>query len=288
MNKRLLRYYKKKMYGGRSLAARLIDLVFFRAVIFIILFFAAFYILRSLTLALLISVFITAAVSFAVAIIKRKKALKFMEKDLLRIKKKCLLETLTFMSKEEFAKYINSLFENKFEKIELTSDGFTAQYDKKAAYVLHNYPSGKCEAERVLAILRSFEKNKDVLIISLCEFTEDAKKMCARLPGRIELIPGSEVLKIAGERKMLPDEKTAQENAKKEMEEKIITFEEFKKTAFSRVKIKGYIICGIAIMCWPLISGFKFYYPLIALLCFALAIFTYKKSKTQKQNRQPG
>ena len=143
----------------------------------------------------------------------------------------------------------------------------------------HNHPNSKWDTTQILKVYRAFWESGNVKILSLSKFSDEAKKLCSNLPVAIELISGDKVLRIAGEKEMLPDEESAQENAKKEMNDTIVTFEKVKKYAFSRVKIKGYIICGIAIMCWPLISGFRFYYPIIAIVCFALAIITYKKSK---------
>lgn len=285
MNHRLLRYYKKKLYGGKSIIARIIDLLFFRAVLLLVLFIIFIYLSRSLTVALLISIFITAALSLVITIYKRKKVVSFMKKDILRVKQKCLLETLTFMSKDEYKNYINKMFDNALENIEYVGDGFTAQYEKKRMYVFHNHPSSKCEAAAILSVFRLFKKRCGIIIISLSKFSEDAKKMCVNLPVGIELISGEQMLRIASEKGLMPSEEIAQGNAKKEMDETLVTFEKFKKTAFSRVKIKGYIICGIAIMCWPLFSGFRFYYPIIAIVCFALAIFTYRKNKQGKESK---
>jgi hypothetical protein len=43
MNTRLLKYYKKKMRGGRTLVARTVDFIFLRAFLFFIIFVIVLY-----------------------------------------------------------------------------------------------------------------------------------------------------------------------------------------------------------------------------------------------------
>ena len=53
------------------------------------------------------------------------------------------------------------------------------------------------------------------------------------------------VLKMAAEKDMLPDEDAAQEKARREMNETIITLGKLKQHAFDKTKVKAYILCGL-------------------------------------------
>jgi hypothetical protein len=272
------------MHGGRTLVARTIDFIMFRAFLLFIIFIIVLYLSLSTTVSLLISIFITAAISLSAMAYNKAKVEKYITKDMLRIKQKCLLEKLTFLKNNEYAEYVNRLFDGKIEDVVFTDDGFCAKYNNAVLYAFHNHPSSKCTVADVLKVYR-LSGDADVLIIlSLSEFADDAERLLSSLPEKVEIVSGEDVLEIAKQKGMLPDESEAEENAIKEMNETIVTFEKLKESAFSSTKIKGYIICGIVIMCWPLVTGFRIYYPIIAIFCFALAIITYKKSKSHKES----
>ncbi|MDD5017473.1 MAG: hypothetical protein PHO15_05170 [Eubacteriales bacterium] len=209
-----------------------------------------------------------------------------MQKDLQRIRQKCLLETLTLMDAGEYAEYMGRIFENS--NVSITGDGFTAEHKGRYIYAFHNHPSSECGVTELLRAYRALKDKQKITIVSLSDFSDDAKKLCISLPAEIHLVPGKDVLILANKLGMMPDEETAKEKAEKEMNETIITFEKLKKSAFGRTKVKGYIICGIVVMCWPFVSGFRFYYPLIAIICFAMAILTYRKNRQAKESSDIG
>ena len=277
MSTKLHRYYMKKLYGGRSFVARLIDFIIFRGFLLLTLFVVLLYLSRSTLVALLVSILLTVAVSLSLSLIKRKRADRFMKKDMQRIKQKCLLENLTLMDLVEYSKYIVRMFKLKNES--LNGDWFIAQNNEAYFYVFHNHPKSTCGVTEVLNAYRQLNGKSKIVIVSLSEFDDEAKMLCRNLQCDIELISGKKVLSIADKLDMLPDEETAKEKAEHEMNDAIITMNKVKKNAFSRTKVKGYVFCGIAIMFWPLITGFKFYYPVIALACFTLAVITYRKNR---------
>ena len=284
MNSKLFGYYKKKIYGGRSIIARALDFIILRALIFFIIFVVLFYFSLSTTLSLLISFFITVAFSLALLIFNRKKIEKYMARDMIRLKQKCMLEKLTFMNINEFMSYINRIMDNKIKNMEITEGGFKGKFEDYGFYALHNHPECNCEVPEVLKIYRS-KTDKKIIILSLSDFSNDTKRMCTSVSPEIKLIDGKEILEAARRISMLPDEKEAEKNAEKEMNESIVTLEKFKKTAFSRAKIKSYAICGAIILFWPLITGFRIYYLIIATVCFLLAIITYRRSKQHSEGR---
>ena len=132
---------------------------------------------------------------------------------------------------------------------------------------------------------RTLNDNKSIIIVSLSDFSKDAKTFCANINDKVMLLSGEDILNMADSKDMLPDEKQANERVVKEMNETIVTLKKVKNTAFGRAKVKAYVICGIVIMCWPLVSGFRFYYPIIAVICFVMAFISYKKS--HREANQP-
>ena len=279
MDTRLKLYYRKKMYGGRSLVARIVDFVILRVMMLFILFLVFLYALRSLVPALLISVLITLAASLLLIVIKRRKANIYMQKDMQRLKKKCLLESLTVMDHNVFKDYMNRLFDGKFLDVKDTANGFTAAIDKQKLYVFHNHPMSQSNVADVLLAYRTLGESCELIIVSLASYSKEATTFSAALDNPVTLISGDDVLKLAEKKNMLPDDEAANEKVNKEMSDTVVTIKKIKKAALNRVKIRAYIICGIVIMCWPLISDFRFYYPIISLVCFVLAIISYRKSR---------
>ncbi len=279
MDTELQRYYKKKVYGGRSTVARILDFIALRAFLLFFLFIIILYLSLSVIVSLLMSIFLTIAISIAFVLISRRKTQRYIKKDILRLKQKCMLEKLTFMNANEYSQYINRMLDNSIKDIALVDDGFTGFYKESLIYVFHNHPSKEYGVVEILKIYRDYKDSKKIIILSLSEFSEDAKKMCRSLPIEIELVGGEKILKLAEKASLLPDEQAAEKSAEEEMRETIVTLETLRKSALSKVKVKGYVICGIVIMCWPLITGFRIYYPIIAVACFVLAIISYRRSK---------
>lgn len=262
--------------------ARIVDFIFFRLLIAFVLFLVLIYFSRSTTVSVLISIFTTTAFSLILLIFSRKKVSRYIEQDLKRIKEKCLLEALTFMTIDEYAEYLNVLL-GGLEDVQVTDMGFTAKMDDAIICAFHNHPSDKCGVSHVLHVLREFF-DKSLVLVSLSEFDENAKKLCAHSGQVIELLSGSRILELAAEKDMLPNEEDAAERAKMEMNESITTLDKVRETTLSRAKVKRYVICGVIVMLWPLVTGFQVYYPIIAMLCFVLAILAYRKSRIDQES----
>jgi hypothetical protein len=218
-------------------------------------------------------------------LINRRKMERFIKKDLVRLKEKCLLETLTFMTLTEFSEYIGQLLDG-IEDVELWDKGFAARRGNSKVYAFHNHPRSKIDVSDILNILR--EKNEPLVLVSLSEFSENASQLCKSMNADIELIPGSQVLKLALQHHMLPDEAEAEQRAQSEMNASLLTLEKIKQSTLSKVKIKRYVICGVIVLLWPLVTGFKFYYPIIAAFCFVLAILAFRKSRQREESRNVG
>jgi hypothetical protein len=277
MDPRLLRYYRKKISGGKSMIARTVDFMMLRIIIFIVLFIAVLNMSLSIFVSLIMAFFLTAALSTVFVVYNRKKIERYIIKDMLRLKQKCLLEKLTFMDKKDYTCFIGKITGQDIVKPKYDNDGFFTVCGDTSMYAFQNHPGGDCSVKDVLRVYREYKHDK-LIIISLSDFSAESINMCASLPG-VTLSSGKKVLRMAEEKGLLPDEKEAGEKAEKEMKETLVTFEKIRKNALSGTKIKGYIFSGIVIMCWPLVAGFQVYYPVIAALCFALAAITYKKSR---------
>ncbi len=285
MNAKMIRYYQKKMHGGRSIVARGIDCVFFRLFIATILFSVLLYLSRSFAVSLLIALLLTTAASLALLIVNRNKTKRFIETDLQRIKEKCLLETLTFMNARDFIAYLDALFDG-FEAVEPWGNGFTALKNAKRFYAFHNHPQTKVNVPDILDILRN--GNEPLVFVSLSDFHEDVKSLCKSMEQNVALINGTRLLKIAAENDMLPDENEAQQRAENEMKQTILTLDKIKRTAIQKTKIKRYILCGIVVLLWSIVTGFRIYYPFIAAVCFLLALIAVKQHREDKESSGSG
>ena len=281
MDAKLKRYYRKKLSGGRSIIARAIDFVLLRAAMLIAIFILMLQWSRSLKVSIPVAVLVTVAVSIALNLYKRKKAEKILKKDLQRIREKCLLESLTLMNAREYTAYIARLLPG-IEKIEDMPNGFLADYKGAKVAAVHNHPSSDCDVAQIVDAYRLCKDARRIVILSLSAFTGDAVKFAEN--AGITLISGKDVLRLAGEKDMLPDEHSAEERAKQEMEDTIVSMERVKRSAFSRTKIRAYIFCGLATMIWPLVGGWRIYYPIISILCFLLAFVSYKRGKHTQES----
>jgi len=283
MDARLRRYFGKKIHGGRSLAARAVDFVMLRAFLFLLIGVVIFYLSLSLTVSAVMSLFLTAAVSIAVSLLNRKREDVLIKKAMQRLKEKCMLRKLTFMPSREYADFIGRVLDCGLKNVIPREEGFFAECEDFAIFAFQNHPGCECGANDVLKILRE-KSGVKLIIAALSGFSDDAKKMCAALPCEIKLIDGKKILELAKKKELLPDEREAERDAEKEMNASLVTFEAVRKNALSRAKIRGYLFCGVIIMCWPVVAGFQFYYPLISAACFALALLAYRRTKKQQND----
>jgi hypothetical protein len=285
MNAKMIRYYQKKMHGGRTIVARFIDFIFFRFLLAIMMFAIFLYLSHSFVTSLLISLFLTIAVSLILLTVNRNKMKHFIEMDLKRIKEKCLLETLTFMSANDFIDYISRLFDG-FVDIAVSKNGFFARKNGKRIVAFQNHPNTKVQVYDVLNAIRGCEES--LVFISLSEFHDDVKAISKNLDQSVVLIDGARILKVAAKKNMLPDEEVAQLRAENEMKDSILTLDKIKTSALNRTKVKRYVFCGIVVMLWSIVTGFRIYYPIIAAACFLLALFTLRHRSEDKESSDAG
>jgi len=286
MDVKLKRYYIKKICGGRSVFARVFDFILSRAFILMTLFFILLHFSRSLTASLLIAIFLTVASSLVLSLWRLRKIQHCIDKDLYKLKQKSLLEMLTFMEFSEFVIYMQKLFAG-IENIARTKFGFSADFNHARICVFQNHPSVHCDIPDILSILRH-DKNRQLIFVSLSDFTDAVKTLCKHKDTQAELVDGELLLSMAEKAGVMPDEKMAQQKAEEEMHETVLTYTKLKESALCKRKIKSYVACGILSLLWPLVTGFKFYYPIIAGVCFALAVITYRKAKNEIQSGNAG
>ena len=288
MDSRMRMYYRKKMSGGRSIVARITDFIILRALMLFILFFVFVRIWRSLSVALVLALLITAAFSFAMVLVHRARAERYMHRDLQRLKKKCLLEELTLMRPDAFRQYMAQLLDADIDSFTDTEYGFSVCARGTQIDVLHNHPTSVCGVAEILHICRRYSNEKKRVIMTLSSFDKDAQNFAAAFEPPITLIDGEHVLKIAESKTLLPDEAKAWEKAEAEMKASFVTMAQIRKSALEKTKTRAYIICGIIIMCWPLVAGFRFYYPIIAAACFALAVISYRQARKSASKNEIG
>ena len=119
-----------------------------------------------------------------------------------------------------------------------------------------------------------------LIILSLCERDSDAKKLIDKLPAdQICFLSTDDVIKVCENHALLPDQDEVMTYVLSEITSERKTLDQLKKEMFHEKKPKAYIILGITIMLWSYFTGFKFYYPIIAMVCFALAFFSFKNKK---------
>lgn len=261
--------------------ARVIDYAVLRFMLLFTLFAVLLYFSRAIVVSLLIAIFITIAVSLALVLVRRNRIRRYIERDILRIKQKCLLEELTLMESDAFCDYISRLFD-RLHNITPLEDGFLAEKEGAEFRVFQNHPSTLCDADDILKICRQ-RRNERTIVVSLGEFSDAAKTFGSSLGMR--LVSGQTVLKMAAEKDMLPDEDAAQEKARREMNETVITLGKLKQHAFDKTKVKAYILCGLVVMAWSFVLGFRIYYPLIAIVCFVMAALTIRRNKSHEESQ---
>lgn len=289
MQRHVMTYYKKKLYKGRSGFARAADFLFLRLFFFAATYLVCIYSFRMIWLSVLLAALLTAALSFALQIYKRFKLKKFIDRELSRLKKECLLENIVMMGALEYRLLMKSMLKNlNCTGIAAVKGGYQAGRDGKTvfakAFFIH--PSEKVSANEVLTAYKTAkEKYTDGLVLlTPSEFNKEAQ-IFAKRQENITLIQSEDFLDLALKSGFEINDNEASQKAYDAICKNAVTPDDIREAALSKGKAKAYMLCGIFALAWSYISGFKFYYPIIAIACFVLAFYIQRREQVKAQKK---
>lgn len=286
LQRQVYTYYKRKMYKGRSMAARAADFLFLRLFFLAAAYVVLLYFLRIMWLSAVLSALLTVSLSLALQIYKNLRLNRYIGAEMEKLKKECLLEKIVMMDNAGYRRMVKKMLKNMgFEKAAASTIGFEAEKNGEKyfvkAFFLH--PSEKAGVNETLNAFKLGIKTGalKVLLLSPSGFTREAE-VFAKRHENIELIKSERFLNLAIEAGFKTSDEEAGEAALNAIRQNAVTPDDIKEGALQRGKAKAYMLCGILALVWSYIAGFQIYYPIIAMGCFLIAFYIHRKEDREK------
>lgn len=283
MDKTLKRYLKNEFHHGKNIIARAFDLVFSRiiifAVIFILLWSMHLGILRSAILALCTTI----CISMIAVIIRKKRYEKFIEKRFLCAKSEYVLEKLILLDPAPRQAFFLHLFSGYLDKepscFTRSSGGFICE--NVYCRFFTNHPKYPVTVEQMASLCRKL-KNMDAsssVLMSAGGYKDDAEAMAIRQSKRIILLGREELISLVGDTDLDPSYEELYEYITSEIAQKAMTRERLKKAFLDVGKGRAFAMCSIILIAWSFIFGFNIIYPIMAVICGLISVYSFFKSR---------
>ncbi len=282
MEKSLLKYYKLKYYG-KSTFARTLDFVVIRFSLFCALFFALMFSIKKLWLSLLLSALVIIAGSIALYTFRQKRLSRFIEQQLKDLSLSLQVEQLVLMPTKAYFNLIMAVLEKHgFQKVSQEEGFFYATMGGEDYLIAADYchPVDKTSISLVLSYIRFAMDNSitHLCIVSPSGFSDEAKDLINRAQNiHIQLIDREKFLELAEETGFKTSEEDAKNAAKEQMLKSVVRINALKSAIIAKKKAKAYMLCGILCITWMVISGFTPLNLVLGLVCFILALVSYRE-----------
>lgn len=285
--KQVLRYYKRRMYRGRTQFARLFDFVALRIVFFVA---AYLWFLNTVTNQLLALILSVIALMMFIVVLKLAADIRldrFIRRERERLSKKSYFEQMVLLDRSEFLSlcraYLNTQGNVRLDGDNCTIDGhacliFTVQQLEplKSDSVLHAYHlARKREMEHVLLFCTS----------AISAEAEAFKRRLSAVDVRIvepeklvKVLLGSEEAEDAMERV----DRILESEIERERTERKRTLTQ----PFAPGRARRYLFAGAALIGASFITSYALYYRILAGVCFMLAGTSFWLNRNAKQDHK--
>ena len=282
--KQVLRYYKRRMYRGRTQFARLFDFIALRIVFFVAAYLWFLNTVTNQLLALILSVISLLMFVIVLKLFADIRLDRFIRRERERLSKKSYFEQMVLLDRTEFASlcraYLNTLDNVRFEGEDCFIDGqayliFTVQQLEplKSDSVLHAYHlARKRELEHVLLFCTSaisaeaeaFRRRLSEVDVHIVE----PEKL-------VKVLLGSEEAEDATERV----DRILQSEIERERSER----KQALSQPFAPGRARRYLFAGAALIGASFITSYALYYRILGGVCFMLAGTSFWLNRNAKQ-----
>ncbi len=286
LDRKIQNYLLCKYFKGKNRFARILDAVLGRILLLLALFVVFWLLGAGLLNSLIFSLTAAAAISIGIVMIRRYRQDNFFSAEIERVRKECMLEKLTLLSREDFQKICYSVFKShtglaSFKRI---LGGYFNVREKVFCYAFSNHPDNPVGVQQMLLLYRKLKKlnASSAVILSAAAYVEEANAMSGRLGIEIELLGKDEFLQSAGNPKLSVSEDEILTAIQAEMSARV-TRDQLKQSFFAKSKQKAYLLCAALLTLWTFVIGFNLIYPIVAAICVLLSFYTYFSQKRREK-----
>lgn len=277
---RILRYYKKRMYHGRSLAARILDLISLRLILFAACYLWFLSTVRDQAVSVILS--ITAVLMFSVimALIHSLRLDRFIEKERKRLVGENLREQLALMPRQEFARLARQAAQ---ALPDYTNPGGKPCYRGEPCLVYAMQQLTPPTLDDMLSVYRAARRKQvsEVLLYTAVPAGADAEAFLRRL-SEVSIHPQSPEILVELSRTE-QNEMCADELITKKLSDAAAEKKRKRAQPFAKGQTRRYLICAAILLAISFLTRYTLYYRLLAGVSLALAGMSFFVNRSAKQ-----
>lgn len=278
--RKLLGYYKQRMYHGRSALARAFDFFTLRLVFLLSCYLWFLSLVHNQLLAGMLSAIAVLMFSVVMSLINSIRLDRFIEKERARLNDENLREQLALMPREEFMGLAWRAAEKRSD-IETVDGALRLHGEPCILYPVQQF--SPLSADDMLSIYRVARRQKavHVLLYTAVPAGAEAESFCRRLSEIQIHIESPEALLVLCREGVTPD--TADELVKKKLEDAAAEKKRKRAQPFAAGQARKYLISALVLLLTSFLTRYALYYRLLAGVCLCLAGMSFWMNNNSKQ-----
>ena len=279
-SKRILRYYKQRMYHGRSLAARILDFVSLRLILLTACYLWFFSLARDRLVAAVLSIIAVLMFSVVMALLHSLRLERFIEKERRRLVGENLREQLALLPKQEFARLAQQAAQALPDYD--AADG-TPRYRGRPCLVYAMQQLSPASLDDMLTVYRAARRKQvsEVLLYTAVPAGSDAESFVRRLSEvSIRLQPTDVLVELCREQQK---ETLAEELIEKKLSDAAAEKKRKRAQPFAKGQTRRYLVCAAILLAASFLTRYALYYRLLAGVSLALAGMSFFVNRSAKQ-----
>ncbi len=257
-NRKIISYYKRSLYGGRTSFARAVDYIALRAITLAACYLWFSTAVQNTVMALLLSVTALVTISVAVELFKSIRLDKFIVKERLRMRDKMFSKKLYMMPREKYKELVQSAVKSNPGKY------------GPSCLIYPLQQAAPANADTVLSAYRAAQKHgcKEAVIFSASGASRDAEELLEQYTDlAIRFEPISSLIAQAEEHGLLPDDAAVDAQILSLIEAEKDKRRRLAERPFQPGRTRRYILVAAALFIASFFVKYTLYYRLLSAAC---------------------
>jgi uncharacterized membrane protein YwzB len=288
--KKILNYYKKKMYHGRSAVARAFDFFALRLVFAFSCYLWFLYMVHNQVLSVVLSVIALLMFCVAAQLLQSIRLEKFIAKEHIRLQQACVAEQMILMTRTEFHSLAESCAQ-LLDGVKKTEKGLTLNGEPCLLYTVQL--ATPTDSNMLLKAYHAARRQlmSRILLFSSSDIAPEAKAFAKRLTEvRIKLVEPKVILEYAEKLGLFTDSEQMDQKILKEHEAEKQKRRSIQAIPFAAGRAGRYVIAAIALFILSYVTQYSLYYRMLAGACASFAGISWwlNHSADLTADRDPG
>ena len=274
-NRKIVAYYKRRLYGGRTALARAVDYAALRAITLAACYLWFSTVVQNMVMAFLLSATALVTISVAVELFKSIRLDKFIVKERAAMRDRMFSKRLYLMPREEYLELVQGVVKQAPEKY------------GAGCLVYPLQQAAPANADTVLNAYRTAQKRgcNTVVIFSASGASRDAEDFIEQYTGmNVRFEPVASLLSEGGRRGLLPDDAAINAQIEEAVEAERKKRRELLSRPFQPGRTRRYILVAAALFVASFFVKHSLYFRLLSAACVsfgAVAWWTNSLSKSR-------